>query len=218
MLHFIEPFTDIDLYWIGYLQADGSITRNSSSIRFAQKYYEPVYEFAQYFKGVTHVHQSIAGTKHICPGYVSYHASAPFNKQGSLNNIGLKKELRADIYKSKHFWRGMVDGDGCISLSGSVPVIGLCGNHNDMSMFANYVESLGLCKPKIGIARSIFQVRISGEAAAYLSKELYLGEYSALPVKAEKAKVSMKHRAKISSKSKLPDKLKAEFYDSALLE
>ncbi len=208
---FADPLTEQDLYWLGYLQADGCMVskigeeyrpglfrKTGGYLTFAQIYKEPVVALHEYVKAEGKVRLKIRDTNFIKNHEMYlFSSSKPYY---TLKDLGLKKQLRQDIYASPHFWRGMLDGDGSLGMYRTTkynwiyPSLTWCGNEYDMNKCADFVESCGFKRPKIGKARSIFRVGRNGNPALELVKALYDGNYNALSVKKERANLIMKWR------------------------
>lgn len=188
---FIDPLSDLDLYWIGYFRADGCLSERSYGISaiFAQKHKEPVEAFRKYIGAENEV---------IFTERESNFGSNPMHKITStkpgrlLKELGTKTDLRPDIYDQAAFWRGLLDGDGSIGLVKNrgllYPSIVWSGRLEDMERCSKWVaKTLNRKAPKVGAARSIFRVGLVGTPAFNLIKILYENQYSALPYKAEAA-------------------------------
>ena len=193
---FAEPLTNLDYYWIGYLRADGSIvcrTKDVGSIRFGQTQLQPVQELKNYSKtnGKLHVYERAGGFASANKAYVIIIGKAEIYKRAV--ELGVKKTLREDIYLNKHFWRGMIDGDGSLGLyhrdGQDYASISLCSPQTyDLEKFADYAKSLGLRRPIIHPSRTLFITRLSPQESKYMVWHLYHNEYSANLLKLEKLK------------------------------
>lgn len=214
---FTDPLTNEDLYWIGYIQADGGMVsiigqeygpglyrKRGGRLVFGQIHREPVEALLYHVQGNGTVRQKNMSTKY---GDCIMYEMASSKPYYNLLELGVKKEIRSDVYKSKHFWRGLLDGDGSVGWVKNrdilYPVIAWCGSKFDMDRCADFIENLGLKRPKVGAARSIFRVAINGEPAAYLSKLLYKNEFSALDVKRFRAEETMLWRVRHYKMSRL---------------
>jgi len=201
---FNDPLSDEDLYWLGYLQADGHISSNGT-LYFAQKHKEPVEAFAHYI-GKDNVAHAVKSSTYGIQEVFSIGTSQP-----NLIKLGLKNEIRDDIYISKHFWRGMIDGDGCIvAYDNAGPHMNLCGRKEDIDKFRDFVENLGLKSPTIVPRKTILYARLAGETAAYLLWFLYYNQFSSLKYKKDRAIKAMAWRAKYPLKSSLSSELREE--------
>lgn len=177
---------------------------------FAQVHEEPVQAFLYYVKGEGKVSSRKHGKNSFAKKdeltgetkgqmYIAS-SSKPYYPLLALN---LKKELREDIYESKHFWRGLCDGDGTVAWVKNrgyrYPVIAWSGSLHDMTRCADWIEGFGYKRPKVGTARSIFRVSVNGSTAVRLIEHLYRGEYSALNYKRKIAEECLIWRTKHSA-------------------
>jgi hypothetical protein len=202
---FTRPLTDRDLYWIGYIRADGHLMApkkdtHSGRLCFSQKHEEPVVALHKYVKATNPVRTMKYMGDLSRPGSHGYDFSTR-QAYPQLKNLGVKDILLApDITSSLHFWRGMVDGDGCVCLPktirGRSVSIFLCLTKEDASCFLEFTQRLGLMGSRIYEFYGICKVQFGGEPAACLIKYLYEGHYSALDYKRALADEGMKYRAK----------------------
>jgi hypothetical protein len=96
-----------------------------------------------------------------------------------LNSIGLTRNKTYNITTpqidgplQRHFWRGVFDGDGYVSLLNpkvkkwqyKTLEAGLCGHINTITSFAEFLNKNGVTTSKIFPDHSIFSVRINGSA------------------------------------------------------
>lgn len=202
---FTDPLSERDLYWIGYIRADGHLMKprkenHAGRLCFSQKHLEPVEALHNYVKATNPIANKMYLGAFNKPGDFGYDFSTK-NAYSELTAIGVKSILREDIYRQIDFWRGMVDGDGCICLSKSssgkqTVSVFLCASEIDAHQFVSFARSLGLERATIFSYVTSFKVQFGGEPAAYLLKVLYENRYSALPYKAELAKRGMLYRSK----------------------
>lgn len=173
-------------------------------MQFSQVIREPVEALLNYIEGEGKVRIVEQETKY---GFVRAFVIGSSKPYYRLKELGVKGVLRQDIYESKHFWRGLLDGDGSIGMTKNqgkdYPVVAWSGNHQDMVKCSEWVASLGLRQPKVGACRSIFRVGLNGEPAAYLAKLLYAGEYSANSEKQARAALAASWRVKHAYMSRL---------------
>lgn len=94
------------------------------------------------------------------------------------------------IASNKHFWRGMIDGDGCLSIdtNGNLRV-NLVGSYDITCAFNKFVEANidVITKRRIVDRGNLFSVEFSGADARNTAKLLYEGSTIYLTRKYEKA-------------------------------
>jgi hypothetical protein len=171
-------------YWVGFLMADGSIgvggeTSGTVRLRLHEKDADQIEKFRKFL-----------GTDKP----VSYELGRGFSKPGSrlvglgitsrkmvndLSTYGVvpRKSKTAEVKvleSNRHFWRGMVDGDGWIFVrKDGLPVIGLTGSLNIVKQFVSFVASTSGKTPSINPNHSIWRAAVSGKVAVALVKVLY---------------------------------------------
>lgn len=94
-----------------------------------------------------------------------------------LNSLGLSRNKtynittpQIDEHLQRHFWRGVFDGDGYVSLLNpkvkqwqyKTIEAGLCGHINTVTAFTEFLNKNGVTTSRIYPDHSIFSVRISG--------------------------------------------------------
>lgn len=185
---FTDPLTDLDLYWIGYFRADGSIHRDSA--RFSQKEQSTVQSLKDYCQAPANVHFTNKVSNYgPNPTYILYLST---KLARCLKDLGVKAELRPDLYDSLHFWRGLVDGDGSLAWqkigSRRYPYLSCCGVEKDMTLFAEFIaKTLTVTPPKLSFKGNTAYINLSGEKARRMIQTLYEGNYSANEAKRDKA-------------------------------
>jgi hypothetical protein len=58
----------------------------------------------------------------------------------------------------EHYWRGVFDGDGCISITGKRKELSLCGNEHMLNGYSKFLKTKGV-NSKITPCKSIYRVR-----------------------------------------------------------
>lgn len=87
---------------------------------------------------------------------------------------------------SRHFWRGLVDGDGSLGIYGEArsATFQLVGNRRYLTAFNAFLSKNGLACRSIGPTKSIFQVSASGASAEPIVDLLYRDAPTSLDRKA----------------------------------
>jgi hypothetical protein len=195
------PLTPDEEYWAGFIHADGSISRALNCTRFAQKDEGPVRALHSFLKLDT----KVFFTSRISNfGRNEMYSLATSKVTKQLIALGIKEEPAAFLYNSRHFWRGMIDGDGTVIIPGDgYPRIMLCGNYDDMWAFSNWCARLFKYQgPKLYRQKTgVWYVGIGSGKAILLGEYLYRDTFSAVSRKSEVAlsfqDLPINHRAKM---------------------
>ena len=182
-----DSVTEESAYWIGFLMADGCVWhRNGTSylnLHLSSVDEAHVVKFRDFLKS-THPITKMAGG--AIGKYVS-HENVQFTVASrqivsALSRYGIvpKKSLIAKVSgleRNKHFWRGVIDGDGCISFKkqeGNIPVLTLVGSFALLDQFRIFVKQL---EPdysyKIKKPNSIYRFELVGSPAIRVINFLY---------------------------------------------
>jgi hypothetical protein len=184
-----DNLSEVDRYWVGYFRADGCISKQTGTAMFAQSTKEPVAGFVSYL-GLTEercrhfTYSAQPPSRSERKTYQGYRVSSlPLGRIYSA--LGVKTLLTDEsLYDDLDFWRGMIDGDGCIHHSKQgVIVLSFCGVLYEVDKFADFCHKLFDKRPTVRPNHSIFQTGVGGDKAKYLCRLLYSGKYSALPYK-----------------------------------
>jgi hypothetical protein len=87
--------------------------------------------------------------------------------------------VHPDLAVSRDFWRGCIDGDGCLNIAGNYPGLKLSGSDWLLGAFVEFLDSVGLRrtyghKPvNVRPSHSIFVVGTAGLTAVRITELLY---------------------------------------------
>jgi len=173
-----DTLTEVSAYWIGFLMADGCITQRPNS--------SP--EISIHLKG-TDVKHLEAFRKFLCSG----HAIIKVQSSGSAR-FAVRSQKLADILASygiipnktlhtraingaednRHFWRGVIDGDGSLGIYNTKHQLRLFGTRELLSQFSEFVQAK---YPQLVNAvlphKNIYCVAFGGVSAATVAAYLY---------------------------------------------
>ncbi len=143
-----DTITEESAYWIGFLMADGNVRFEgpcaTTSLHLAMKDAKHVSKFAAFLGTTKPVRVSAGGTAgmaciEICSNRIAK----------SLMNYGVVpcKSHTAKVIsleRNRHFWRGVVDGDGCVRWVSqrNYPMLFLCGSLPLMSQFRDFSRTV----------------------------------------------------------------------------
>lgn len=192
----LDVLTDDATYWISFLFADGSVIQPQKGgprvqLRLSDIDRGHVEKFRQ-FLGSTHaVTTSPPGN---FGGYQSRASVcfAVFSRRlaGRLLELGrYEGPVAPQLTASRHFWRGMVDGDGSIyTLKTGYSGISLVGSQRVLDAFLRFLRERNLARRMtVSPHKSIYEVSTAGHLAELIIDELYRNATTALARKAAAA-------------------------------
>jgi len=184
--------SDDSAYWIGFMFADGCVEKDGKriSLRLSECDRGHLVRFRD-FLGSTHpITECPAGN---FGGYAS--------KPSCRLSIGSKRlatrllelgrydgDIPAKLRNSRHFWRGVVDGDGSVGRrAGGFPDFQVVGSKRLMDAFLGFLTREGVAaRMSVRPSKSIFTVATAGHTAAAIMRVLYDNAPLALNRKARK--------------------------------
>lgn len=172
-------------YWIGFLFADGTVTRRTGSPELAlvlsekdKKHIEKFKKFLKSEHKITEVNQMTT---------FGQQTNRRFSVRSErlaqrLEDCGLKPFLESEVipelFNSRDFWRGVVDGDGHIGIvknrNSHYPKLELVGGQLLMEQFSDYIYRITGKKAKVCRHKSIFRVSYLGKTVIQIVEHLYL--------------------------------------------
>src|SRR5581483_11715459 len=115
------------------------------------------------------IHQEIPGInsqRRIGLTVSSKHLTAALKQYGVGPRKSLTAEVSGGLEGSIDFWRGMVDGDGCLTWAGpqlKYPVLSLCGSRRCCEQFREFVLLVApQCRAHVHPVSSIYAFTTSG--------------------------------------------------------
>lgn len=202
--------TDDSAYWTGFLMADGCVVRDPHGQMRVQvvladvdrSHLTKLRDFlgsGHRISTVQYPAKSIRGRPVRAATGVSFRVRSDRLAE-DLSRYGVTpnkthRECVAGLENNRDFWRGYVDGDGCIRLSHSYhgiwPAIEVVGSYQIVSQFANYVNSIVptsvLTPHRLRQSPSTFSVGACSWTAVAVVKNLYRGAVTFLDRKMVRA-------------------------------
>ncbi len=178
-----DILTEESAYWIGMLMADGFIIQrkgNSLNVGLGLQLsdIEHIEKFKRFLK--TDYRINIRPDKNFAEfRVVSDQLGNALGRYGVVPRKCKITKAVPELENNRHFWRGLVDGDGHVGTSWirkttEMPEISLCGSIDLITQFHAYIKRLvptykGSIRPHHGS----FTVMINGQGAITVIKELY---------------------------------------------
>lgn len=170
-------------YWIGFLMADGCVMR--------VRHYQPCVRLGLAVKDDAHVE---AFRRFLCtPNRITHSSSGQHHSRIARLSVSSSR-LAQDLAKygvvphkqgrecvrrlahNRDFWRGVVDGDGCVSMYGRAAWIQLVGSRALLEQFRNFVcrhvpTYAGSVRPVAG--KQLWTIALAHRTARIVAHVLY---------------------------------------------
>lgn len=159
-------------YWAGFVGADGCIRGRIIYITIHEKDELELFQFSQI---IQHSPSLIRfnGRPHVGVVVHSDRISNRFREAGIAERKSLTYDPPEKFASNKHFWRGMIDGDGSLMWHGNSPVLKLCGSEQSCVKFMEWAKEILGKSHTIHKADNIRYVCIYGKSAIRIAAELY---------------------------------------------
>jgi Mor family transcriptional regulator len=169
------------LYWVGFLMADGKLCRTKNGDNYKSSY---SFGTGIHKKDITHLYKfrkflksshSIVRYKDLVQLMIS---SEKIYKKlegyGLTRNKSLTAKASDDIILNRHFWRGVIDGDGSIFFNRKRPCLSICGSWPMMNDFKKYIKYFLKKDIKVYKCKMIFSVQLAAlRDVCSVIKEIY---------------------------------------------
>jgi len=181
--HCFDEINDDSAYWLGFLMADGSNCKRNRGfyLTVAEKdsaQLDKIKEFTGYQGPVYHREVKsgyTVGVKYCTIRIGNPIVSAAISKWGIVPKKTFVAKAHSDLVLNRHFWRGVIDGDGHISRADKCVTVNLCGSLYLVNQFSDFVEHLTGEKVEVKPHKSIFILTLNGNKARRILRELYIG-------------------------------------------
>jgi len=192
-----DAITNDAAYWIGFIFADGCVVHSRKGsprvqVRLSEVDRGQLLKLRQFLCSTNVIGNSPPGN---FGGYRSRRSvRLTVNSRGlaaRLLQLGrYEGPIAAELTESRHFWRGVVDGDGSIWMSKRGYVgFSLVGSQRLLEPFLEFLKKRNLARRMtISPDKSIYQVSTAGHLAELIIDELYRNAPTALDRKAAAAR------------------------------
>lgn len=191
--------TEEKAYWLGFLSADGCVykPKTTNSYRIEINLQDSDEGHLRKFLNAVSPNQNIC---HYKSGGRIYHSITVFSNQLGTDlirhGVTPRKSLTLQPWNGpahlmRHYWRGMVDGDGCIC-DGKKIWLALCGTHAVVEAFAEYGRKVTNSVMKVRQPKpNNWHIAFGEKKAKELARHLYEGATVSLHRKQVKAEALM---------------------------
>jgi hypothetical protein len=169
--------TEEKAYWLGFILADGNISKRliHLNINLGMNDKGHLEKFLLFMGSSAPLGVTTSGCCRLSltsKQLVSRLVAIGINPRKSLSTRSIHAKIPVELHR--HYWRGLVDGDGWLIYSDAIyPSIGLCGDIDVIENFKKYAHQVCVADRKIEVSGNIFVIRYSGGDAVSLAKSLY---------------------------------------------
>lgn len=171
-----NAFNELDeeaFYWIGFLLADGNVYKSPTrslqlNIGLAEKDVGHLEKFKKFLGCNKPLYFNKGGA------FFSVYSNKLCNRLAEFNIVP-RKSLVAKVPEicknNRHFWRGMVDGDGWVSIrADGHPDVGLCGTYD---IIENFIQFIGMTRNIRRLKKYLYETRYQGKFGLMICDRFY---------------------------------------------
>lgn len=164
------------MYWLGFIAADGNIHDNCLNITIHSDDAYHLQSFLDFCKS-THLVKKNKNENTSRIDIRNRKLANILTELGITRNKSLTFSPTKEMCESSSFWRGMIDGDGCIYMSKDRGLsMNLCSGSSDcIEAFERWVKSKTDTAAKSKKRPSAYYFSITGKHVAKVANELYAG-------------------------------------------
>lgn len=174
-----EVFDEINeesAYWLGFLISDGCVRERKNSYEIALKLQKGDKEHLEKFKKFLESEHkiSLSGGKDYLLAFNSRRLGEKLISYGIVPHKGKNGcECNKGLANNKHFWRGVIDGDGSLGVYKRGESLNLTGSYKLLNQFLSYVKTICNTKSNVTKDRNTFRVVFGYDKAKFLVKHFY---------------------------------------------
>ena len=171
--------TEEKAYWLGFLSADGNIGKdNAVRLELQEKDGLHVVKFANAISLKSQVYRRTDGRTEVGVQPKSIlmvnDLLAQGLRAGDKSITLFPAHIPVDL--ECHYWRGMIDGDGCLSQNKGIPTISICGTKEVCVGFKEFLLRKGIqTDASVLQAGNIWNFSVSSKQTIDIAKLLYSG-------------------------------------------
>jgi hypothetical protein len=194
--------TEEKAYWLGFIYADGSVDNRHKKLKVTlsetdENHLLKLKKFLEHDKPLYRYEKKPfnLNSRYICKPQVelSVYSVELFN---SLQVFGIVPNKTYNFcldlsaiphHLHKHFWRGMIDGDGCVVATDKSRVLQLTGHKEICQMFLDHIKEHFDTKVSILPDDNVFTIKFSKTLAGKIARYFYEDSIIHLERKYDKA-------------------------------
>lgn len=180
-----DIITPQSAYWIGMLYTDGHVVKKGLGNSVSLTLHTNDRESVERFKKFLEYSGNIKKSKDVNRCTLTFGCERIYNRLKELgfdNQKSYTAKVHPELQDSKDFWRGCIDGDGCLwcgwTNRGLRYILHLCGTYDTCFKFAEFIRNNGIdIKSSVRNhgSETLFQIAFEGSTAKKVAKLLYEG-------------------------------------------
>lgn len=182
-----ETITDNSAYWLGFLLADGNVSKNTVAINLKTSDTKHLEKFRDFVGGNQAI--SVAKDPRVSRyAFGSKKITADLADWWIVPAKSYTAKPHPELLMNRHFWRGLVDGDGSVRLKNRSVM--LCGTEDVCKGFLEFAKTIIQTEAKVAkVKENLWVIRITcgRPDSVKLIESLYLGADTYLDRKYEDA-------------------------------
>jgi hypothetical protein len=168
-------------YWLGFLMADGCVLQRDGhsdeiKLHLAERDLDHIKKFKSFLNSEHKIRHNTNGDNNSYR--FSFHSniiSYDLQQYGIIPNKTNGTTIHPLLRANKHFWRGMIDGDGWTNKNNGR--IGLSGRKTHLQKFQNFIgKYLNINSVEIKPISSIFNINLKTKQSKKLAEFIYFNE------------------------------------------
>ena len=189
-------------YWLGFIYADGSVDKYNKRLKVGVsitdiEHLEKLKHFLNHNRPFYFSKEKIFNKEKdfLCKPMVClcvysveiYNSLQVFGIVPNKTNNFCLDLSRISEHLHLHFWRGMIDGDGCVVLTDKSRVLQLTGHKKVCEMFLSFIKKYFETNVSVLKDKNVFCVKFSKTLASKIGKFFYENATISLERKCDKA-------------------------------
>lgn len=198
--------TEAKAYWLGFIYADGSVDKRHKRLKvaLAEKDAEHLIKLKQFLNVSTELYKtpeklynsSFTGN-YMCKPQVElsvysvdiFNALAKYGIVPNKTHVGKIDLSTVPEELHLHFWRGMIDGDGCLTVTEKSRVLQLTGTKNTCEQFLMFIKKHFKTNVTVTSDKTVYCVKFTKTLAKHVANFLYCNSTVYLQRKKEKSQL-----------------------------
>lgn len=172
-----EEINEESAYWLGFLMADGCVSQKKNdsyviSLHVATKDKEHLEKFRDFLNSNHPIHDRTTyggyskGSEFSTITLHSDKLAKDLKSYGVVERKSMSAEVNDRLKDNRHFWRGVVDGDGYLKEHDVTVSVDLVGSKNLLKQFKEFVTSFCSTKSSVLEHKSIYRYMVCGSNVA----------------------------------------------------